>query len=174
MRPLHFLLLTICVVLSLLSACGQQMTPFLGQGLPPEGGTTVYVTIAFDRLIDVDDESYRFEAIFMMLLTWSDPRAKTAMLDSTAKIALGQGNASCRYPCTSLFTYEPDSLCCDGMWLPHLEFLNVRGFSQDRVVRYGIEFGPNNGSSSVAYWAQCQGEYYTTARNPGCVRNTVP
>jgi hypothetical protein len=45
-------------------------------------------------------------------------------------------------------------LCsCDDIWLPHFEFMNVRGFSQDRVVRYGIRPGPND---SVAWWAHVQ------------------
>jgi hypothetical protein len=45
-------------------------------------------------------------------------------------------------------------LCsCDDIWLPHFEFINVRGFSQDRVVRYGIRPGPND---SVAWWAHVQ------------------
>lgn len=153
-----------CFILIILYFCvldnvrGQQQTPFVGQGIPPEGGTTVFVTVALDRLIDVNDQNYRFEAIFFMLLTWKDPRAKLSMLESTA--AAANGSASCQLPCTSMFKFQPGRQCCDEMWLPQLEFINVRGFNQDRVVRYGITFGPGN-SSAVAWWAQCSGEFFT-------------
>lgn len=42
--------------------------------------------------------------------------------------------------------------------LPHLEFTNARGFSQDRVTRYGIRFPEANASNadSVAWWAHVQ------------------
>ncbi|KAG7670060.1 hypothetical protein NADE_006303 [Nannochloris sp. 'desiccata'] len=129
------------------------------RGVPPPGGTTVYVSVGLDRLIDIDDENYRFEAVLFMLLTWNDPRAKPAVLASTESVILG--NSNCTYPCTSIYTYDEKSLCCDGMWLPHLEFLNARGFSQDRVVRYGVEFGEGVNSSAVGWWAHVAGEYYT-------------
>jgi len=127
-------------------------------GVPPPGGTTVYVTVGLDRLIDIDDQNYRFEAILFMLLTWNDPRAKPAVLESTESVNLGDSN--CTYPCTSIH-YVGSSLCCDSMWLPHLEFLNARGFSQDRIVRYGIEFGESLNSPAVGWWAHIAGEFYT-------------
>jgi hypothetical protein len=131
-----------------------QLTHFAG--VPPPGGTTIYVTVGLDRLIDIDDQNYRFEAVLFMLLTWNDPRAKEAMIKATANQILN--GANCSMPCTSL--YE-DPACCDGMWLPHLEFLNARGFSQDRIVRYGIEFGQGDNSSAVGWWSHVAGEYYT-------------
>lgn len=94
-----------------------------------------------------------------MVLTWSDPRAKPAMLEATEKSKLPGGN--CSFPCTSLYTYDDYSECCDDIWLPHLEFMNARGFSQDRVVRYGIEFGNDLNPSAVGWWAHIAGEYYT-------------
>ena len=45
---------------------------------------------------------------------------------------------------------------CDSMWLPHFEFVNARGFSQDRLVRYGVRF--RNDTGAVAWWAHVQGE----------------
>ena len=48
----------------------------------------------------------------------------------------------------------PSCFCsCDYIWLPHFEFINVVGFSQDRVVRYGVQLGDNN---SVAWWQHIQ------------------
>jgi hypothetical protein len=125
-------------------------------GYPPPGGTTVYVSVGLDRLINVDDENYRFECVLFMLLTWNDSRAKPAMLAATESQDVNGTN--CTMPCTSL--YE-QTRCCDGMWLPHLEFLNARGFSQDRIVRYGIEFGAGLNSSAVGFWAHVAGEFYT-------------
>jgi hypothetical protein len=55
--------------------------------------------------------------------------------------------SQCSVPCPTLLS------SCDDIWLPHFEFINVRGFSQDRVVRYGIRSGPND---SVACWAHVQ------------------
>ena len=55
--------------------------------------------------------------------------------------------SQCSVPCPTLLS------SCDDIWLPHFEFINVRGFSQDRVVRYGIRSGPND---SVAWWAHVQ------------------
>lgn len=141
----------------------------MGQGIPPDNGTTVYVTAGLDRLIDVDDQNYRFEAVLFVLLTWSDPRAMSTMLASTAQSAPGS-NTTCVLPCTSLFVYEQDSPCCDGVWLPHLELVNVRGESQDRIVRYGIQFAPAlavvegippRDPNGVSFWAHVQAEFYT-------------
>jgi hypothetical protein len=45
------------------------------------------------------------------------------------------------------------NLCCDAVWLPHFEFINVVGFSQDRVVRYGVQLGEGD---AVAWWQHIQ------------------
>ena len=157
MRSLR--VISLCAILFLLHSLSsaQQMTPFLGQGTPPEGGIDVYVTVALDRLLEVDCENYRFQAVFFVLLTWVDPQA-SALID--AANAAFKANGTCSFPCTSM--YNPDSAddaCCGtNVWLPHLEFMNVAGFSQDRVVRYAIRQGENN---SIAWWAHVQGDFYT-------------
>ena len=91
-------------------------------------------------------------------MTWSDPRAKPAMLAATEAQKNG---TNCTMPCTSMYNEDSLSQCCDGVWLPHLEFMNARGFSQDRIVRYAIQFGEGQNSSAVGWWAQVAGEYYT-------------
>ena len=122
---------------------GQQTTPFLGQGYPPQGGATVYTSVIIDRLIDVAGADYRFEVVLFMLFTWEDPRARHAMIASSAAAAgmnasdfqalmdapggLGGADANtplatnssytCRLPCSSLYAFVPGaSLCCDGVW----------------------------------------------------------
>lgn len=150
----RLVLFATCLVLS----NGQQSTPFYGQGYPPEQGVDVYVTVFLDRLLEVDNINYRFEAVLYMMLSWSDPRARPAMLNSSATAI----NGTCKLPCTSLYTFiAGSSSCCDGVWLPHLEFVNARGFSQDRLVRYGIRFPDDNSSDAVAWWAHVQGQFYT-------------
>lgn len=42
---------------------------------------------------------------------------------------------------------------CDEVYLPHFEFVNVAGFSQDRVVRYAVRAGANG---KVAWWQHVQ------------------
>ena len=151
---LRLLLLATCFMLS----NGQQTTPFYGQGYPPDQGVDVFVDVYLDRLLQVDDINYRFEVVLFMMLTWSDPRARPAMLNSTAAAV----NGTCNLPCSSLYTFiAGSSPCCDGMWLPHLEFVNARGFSQDRIVRHAIRFPDDNSSDAVAWWAHVQGEFYT-------------
>lgn len=44
-----------------LAALGQQLTPFQGQGVPPEAGAEVFVSVVVDRLLGIDDRSYQFE-----------------------------------------------------------------------------------------------------------------
>lgn len=84
-----------------------------------------------------------------MMFTWEDPRARQAMLQSTAAagnmsydeaatIFFSPDTASaalwnvttphptsdytCSLPCSSLYAFVPGrSMCCDGMWLPQLE-----------------------------------------------------
>jgi hypothetical protein len=37
--------------------------------------------------------------------------------------------------------------------LPHLEFINVRGFSQDRIVRSGIHFSSDPANPNAVAWS---------------------
>ena len=51
-RPWWLALLAALLLTVATPAAGQQLTPFLGQGLPPEGGVTVYVTAIVDRMCE--------------------------------------------------------------------------------------------------------------------------
>lgn len=156
--PSSAYLFSVCCVYVLCSvsvALGQQVTPFLGRGIPPEGGAEVYVSVLLDRLLSVDVVNYDFEASLYIVLTWNDGRARNAVNIATTE------NNTCEFPCSNLYAYQAEySTCCDAMWLPHLEFLNCKGLSQDRVVRYAVRFPENNSSTAVAWWAQVHGKFY--------------
>lgn len=96
----------------------------------------------------VNDQDYRFEVVLYLMLSWNDPRARPAVVNSTQRAATDGGE--CALPCTSLYRFEKGAPCCDGVWLPHLEFTNARGFSQDRVVRYGIRVPEPNATNPSA------------------------
>ncbi len=62
----------------------------------------------------------------------------------------GQGEAETQKHLLGLLLH----LCsCDLVFLPHFDVTNVRGFSQDSVVRYGIIFGDDGG---VGWWTHLQ------------------
>lgn len=136
----------------------QQVSPFVGQGYPPPNATTVYVTALLDRLVSINDKDYRFEVVLWMMFSWSDPRARPTMEASTALAAI---NGTCNFPCSSLKMWQAGDPCCDNIWMPHIEFVTARGFSQDRVVRYGVSFPEHRNSSGVAWWSHVHGEFYT-------------
>ena len=71
-------------------------------------------------------------------------------------------SSTCAFPCTTIYVWAANpngnNNCCDRIWLPHFEFVSARGFSQDRIVRYGVRLGPGD---SVGWWAHVQMEGYT-------------
>ncbi|PRW32523.1 alpha beta- isoform C [Chlorella sorokiniana] len=149
-------------------AAAQQLTPLQGRNTPLPGVTDVYVSAVVDHLVAVNDADYRFEVVLYMLLTWRDPRARAAV-DQATEAALtnpsyNDGNG-CQLPCTTIYAWtanrDAQPYCCDDIWLPHFEFINVRGFSQDRVVRYGVRIPADNSSDAVGWWVHIQGEFYT-------------
>eukprot|EP00887_Chlorella_sp_A99_P003895 scaffold11.g3895.t1 len=143
-----------CLLVLLPNVAAQQLSPLLGQGEPPiaehhnhtdpmSNAThthpfDIYVSVLLDRLIQVDDIQYRFEAVLFMYLSWRDPRAADAIANATAAAA---ASGTCGLPCTTMVRFTPGDLCCDSVYLPSFEasaalrFVNARGFSQDRVVR---------------------------------------
>ncbi|KAL4424607.1 hypothetical protein ABPG77_009191 [Micractinium sp. CCAP 211/92] len=165
LRLVHTLLAALLLAGWAAPASAQQLTPFQGRGRPPQGGVDVYMSAVMDHLVEVDDANYRFEVVLYVQMTWTDPRAAPAVAAatnaSTTDPAYNNGNG-CAYPCTSIYVWQanPNTTndCCDDIFLPHFEVINVRGFSQDRVVRYGIQLGANN---SVAWWTHLQGQMYT-------------
>ena len=54
---------------------------------------------------DIDDAEYEFEVVLWIMLTWADPRARPAMLASTAAAATSPDG--CDFPCTTLYAWTP-------------------------------------------------------------------
>ena len=139
------------------AAQAQMQSPFLGQGIPLNN-TDVYVTVGLDRLIGVDDEAYRFQAMLMVILNWRDPRAYAAVQSSTESYLT---TGACGLYCTNMkVPGSTPQRCCDNssLWLPDLEFMNAWGFPQDRVDRYSITVDQNN---AVSWWATVQADFFT-------------
>lgn len=94
------------------------------------------------------------QAVLYIYLSWDDARAAPAVANASAS-----GVQTCARPCSTLAVWQPGVPCCDALWLPHLEFTNVQGFNQDRVMRYGIRL--DEGSGAVGWWAHVHGQFYT-------------
>lgn len=92
--------------------------------------------------------------MLFIYLSWNDSRAAKAVANASAS-----GVQTCARPCSTLTAWQPGVPCCDGVWLPHQEFTNVQGFSQDRVLRYGIRL--DQGSDAVGWWSHVHGRFYT-------------
>jgi hypothetical protein len=144
-------LLAATVACLLAPANAQQLTPFIGQGFPPPEGIDIYCSYGLARLMQVlpGENRYTFEVILFMMFSWSDPRARPAMEAATAAVAASNGTLPCKMPCDSLWV---DTACCDGVYLPHLELVNAYGMSQDRIVRYAIQFPPAESNDSAVAW----------------------
>ncbi|GAB4813008.1 hypothetical protein N2152v2_000054 [Parachlorella kessleri] len=105
-----------------------------------------------------------FEAMLYFQLSWRDPRAQTAIENATAAAASDPGynnGNGCQFPCTSLFDWTPGTSCCDGVFLPDLEFVNARGFSQDRPDRWRVAVNEEPGNDAVIWWSYVLGEFYS-------------
>ena len=46
----------------------------MGQGMAPEGATTVYLSVYLDRLISLDEQRYTFAISLYFFLSWVDTR----------------------------------------------------------------------------------------------------
>lgn len=152
-----------------LGCLAQQLSPLYGRGRPAGDHLDIYVSTVLDRLFDVDDSKYQFECVLYFYLDWRDPRARPAMESATLAAqdpAYNSGNG-CRFPCGSMYSWQRGDPCCDDFpFLPHFEFVNARGFSQERVMRYGIRFPSEVDVASgvpadtVSWWVHVQGLFY--------------
>ena len=110
---------------------GQQASPLAGYGLPSLETTDVYVNVFLDRLIDVDVKQYRHESIFLVGLSWRDPRAVGIVEQN--RVLMDTQNYTCTVQCWS--NVLEGGPCCDGVYAPSFNFANAVGFSQDRQVK---------------------------------------
>jgi len=124
---------------------GQQASPLAGYGLPSLETTDVYVNVFLDRLIDVDVKQYRHESIFLVGLSWRDPRAVGIVGQN--RVLRDTQNYTCTVQCWS--NVLEGGPCCDGVYAPSFNFANAVGFSQDRQVKQEFYFGPDGSVLSV-------------------------
>ena len=134
-------------------AVGQQASPLAGQGVPALETKELHVSMFLERLLDVEASKYMHESQVRVLVSWIDNGAKEIVKRSTETVANGTG--SCVRQCWSNVLYGAE--CCDGMFLPSFDLLNVYGLSQDREVDSEIYLGENG---KVVWSVSLQGTYF--------------
>ena len=120
----------------------QMEQPLQGQGESPEEPVDVYVTALLRRLLEVDETLYRFEADIHLYLTWTDVRAGPNAIASTEAYRAG---GDCEMKCMSEavlsrnhVSYDPNEMCCDGVWLPSISIINVYELPEGRTQAHKI------------------------------------
>eukprot|EP00879_Flechtneria_rotunda_P014504 GHRR01015156.1.p1 GENE.GHRR01015156.1~~GHRR01015156.1.p1 ORF type:complete len:451 (+),score=130.85 GHRR01015156.1:966-2318(+) len=154
--PLLMLLLGRSTVLP---AAAQMDMPFQGSGEePPAVPAIVHVSSFVDRLLNVNDDMYEFEAVTWIYLSWRDPRTRGLIEQNEAKLIEPNSTYVCSTPCQSNQIGRAGG-CCDGVWTPYIAFTNIKWLPQDRVARYGLGF--DRTSDSVFQWRSVHATYYT-------------
>ena len=135
-------------------------SPLTGQGLPPPAGVDVYLSFYLDRLIEIDEQRYRFSLNCMLYLSWKDERAGAAVEEATTAASAPGG--SCGRPCNGQRVFAPGvSRCCDPpLWLPSIVFRNVEEFPQGRAQPYYIDVDPDAGT--VTWRVEMRSSFLTT------------
>ncbi|KAI8464918.1 MAG: hypothetical protein J3K34DRAFT_101369 [Monoraphidium minutum] len=126
-------------------AAAYSPNPFQGQGVAPEGTVTIYYTLLLERVLNINQQEYTFEAMFYMQFTWKDPRA----LDAINKFSLLQNdkdynsNRGCTRFCDNSFDRDwgrfagangtSSRKCCDGVWLPTFALRNLAAMPTSRT-----------------------------------------
>lgn len=148
---LHLLLVLAC------RPCSAQMnSPLAGQGLPRLETQKVYVSPYLDRLLKVDEENYRWEAVLYFYLTWEDPYAFDSARATGAEMLFNASTMPCSFQCSTIVS---NLFCCDQIYLPGLFFKNVYAFPQDRGTLNNVFFEINNGSG-VMWESRVHGVFY--------------
>jgi len=165
-RAAHIASLALLLFLSLTPSRAQMTAPMAGQGGFPEEPKAIHVSALQERLLAVDDASYRFENIVYVYLTWEDTLANQAMVDSTDSYRNGTKD-ECFKPCASVEqnlprkvpqgVYLSDISCCDGVWLPDVGMMNVYELPEGRLQPYSIQIT----GRSVAWWVAIHAVYFT-------------
>ncbi|KAI7836836.1 hypothetical protein COHA_009337 [Chlorella ohadii] len=115
-------------------AFAQMESPLKGYGLPQLETDRVYVSAYLDRLLGVNEDDYRFEAVLYFYNSWRDTKAFEMVTNNTIKM-LTDPNFKCGSPCSNVID---NNLCCDGIYLPSFFFKNAYGFPQDREILFNI------------------------------------
>ncbi|KAG2483983.1 hypothetical protein HYH03_017150 [Edaphochlamys debaryana] len=144
--------------------------PFAGSDAPvPQGGPVdVNVTALLERIVGIDQNRDNYQAVWWVILTWSDPTAAATLSAATGAAMAPTGpnaspNASassasaCGLPCEN--SGLGSGGCCDGLWLPRLHVLNIISYPQDQINRYRIRVDPQRG---VVTWStRLYGTWYS-------------
>lgn len=114
------------------------------------GPIEVHISIAVERLINIDLKNSKFAAVLNVVLSWRDPVAKLAVLEDTR--ADLNGTRKCSYRCSP--QSYPGAPCCDRIFAPYFYFGNEMSSSelQSRIV-----FGDKD---EVIKVVKVKGEFY--------------
>eukprot|EP01134_Creolimax_fragrantissima_P007252 CFRG7252T1 len=114
---------------------------------PVNGTVDVWVSVMLDRILDVDERSYRHGQVMYVSLTWEDPRfygiVGNTSRDTCIKRCVTGGRA-----------------CCDQPWLPGVDILNVFELPEGRIVRHGLIASKDN--PVVTWWHLIHGVFFST------------
>jgi len=98
------------------------------------GPIDVHVSVAIERLINIDMKNSRYSAIINVVSTWRDPEARKSAIQDTA--AALNGTKECSTTCTAQ-SYR-GSACCDNVFVPYFYFGNEYSSSE---LQSRIAFG---------------------------------
>ncbi|KAI3429737.1 hypothetical protein D9Q98_010052 [Chlorella vulgaris] len=144
-----------CTALLIVARHGnaQMDSPLSGSGVPQLETTHVYVSVYLDRLINVDEDNYRWEAIHYFYLSWTDYTAWSLVSNQSIAL-LTDPSSECKFSCSNV---AQNVLCCDNLYRPSFAFKNAYGFPQDREALYNL-YPAEDGS--VLWEVRVHGQYY--------------
>ncbi|KAK9829624.1 hypothetical protein WJX72_006941 [[Myrmecia] bisecta] len=144
-RAIWVLLATLAVG----NALAQQLSPLSGQGTAPPGDTQVDMAVYLDRLLDIDESSFTYTAVWYVYMNWTDTRVNTSTVAA-------ENNPTCTTFCDS------SSLggfgCCDSVWRPNLQIPNLYGLSQDRNIRFRMTI---DDAGAVTWFVRIMATFYS-------------
>jgi len=143
---------------SLRHGAGEFMpNPLQGQGAPPREPVDVYFSVVLDRLLNVDEQNYRWEAMLYVYMSWEDPRALDTVANRTAEVRAG---GECALACQSEYTslFNPVFQCCDSLWRPGFMMTNLYELSESMVLRYGMV---TTDLGVVGWWTTLKAVFYS-------------
>ncbi|CAI5474281.1 unnamed protein product [Closterium sp. Yama58-4] len=120
--------------------------------------TPVFVSVVLNKLLDVDDERYQFEAIIHLRMSWHDPRAPLEIRRRTAETFLAGNPSACARVCA-----KGRSLCCDSVWLPGVMGGNLLSLEDERTEWEAIALQPGN-HSNVRWGRRLRATFHAALR----------
>lgn len=109
-------------------------------------GLDVFVSASLDHMLSIDDQYYQFEAVIPIYLSWRDLSAAEIVQNETE---LAKSTGICNRPCSEVAQWNPGDPCCQGIFLPTFNFINIRGSDQNRIVRSEIDINRETGGMFV-------------------------